>query len=48
MKFDYLKKYIDKYKGQIVEKASHEALIDRKGPYYNLYVSQFEGKEEGV
>lgn len=32
--------YVDK--GQIVEKGSHEELIDKKGKYYNLYMSQYE------
>ena len=32
--------YVDK--GQIVEKGSHQELIDKKGKYYNLYMSQYE------
>ncbi|HHX77766.1 MAG TPA: ABC transporter ATP-binding protein, partial [Firmicutes bacterium] len=30
--------------GEIIEKGSHEELIERKGFYYNLYTSQFEGR----
>ncbi len=29
--------------GQIVEQGSHQALLDAKGFYYDLYVSQFKG-----
>lgn len=29
--------------GEIVEHGSHEALLDAKGFYYNLYLSQFKG-----
>lgn len=32
--------YVDK--GQIVEKGSHQELIEQKGKYYNLYMSQYE------
>lgn len=32
--------YVDK--GQIVEKGNHNALIEKKGNYYNLYMSQYE------
>ncbi|MCH5273789.1 MAG: ABC transporter ATP-binding protein [Lachnospiraceae bacterium] len=31
--------YIDK--GQIIEKGNHTELLDRKGEYYNLYMSQY-------
>ena len=30
--------------GEIIEQGSHQALIDRKGFYYNLYISQFKGQ----
>ena len=32
-------------KGNIVEQGSHDELMAKKGEYYNLYRSQFEGKE---
>ena len=32
--------YVDK--GQIVEKGSHDELIEKKGAYYKLYMSQYE------
>ena len=32
-------------KGNIVEQGSHDALMAKKGEYYKLYRSQFEGKE---
>ncbi len=32
--------YVDK--GQIAEKGSHQELLDKKGKYYNLYMSQYE------
>lgn len=31
--------------GEIVEKGTHQQLLDRKGFYYHLYVSQFKGQE---
>ena len=31
--------------GEIVEKGTHEQLLDQKGFYHNLYVSQFKGQE---
>jgi len=30
--------------GEIIEQGSHQDLIDRKGFYYNLYMSQFKGQ----
>lgn len=33
-------------KGKIIERGSHEALMDQKGQYYQQYVHQFEGFEE--
>ena len=30
--------------GEIIEQGSHDQLIDQKGFYYNLYVSQFKGQ----
>lgn len=35
--------YIDN--GLIVERGSHEELIDKKGAYYNLYMAQFRNEE---
>jgi ATP-binding cassette subfamily B protein len=32
--------------GAIVEQGNHDALIAAKGPYYNLYMSQFAAAEE--
>lgn len=32
--------YIDK--GRVIEKGSHDELIQKKGAYYNLYMSQYE------
>jgi ATP-binding cassette, subfamily B, multidrug efflux pump len=32
--------------GQIVERGKHEELLERKGFYYNLYMSQFRIKEQ--
>jgi ATP-binding cassette subfamily B protein len=29
--------------GEIAEKGTHQQLLDRKGFYYNLYISQFKG-----
>jgi len=29
--------------GEIVEQGDHQQLLDAKGFYYNLYVSQFKG-----
>lgn len=31
--------------GEIIERGNHEQLIEKKGFYYNLYMSQFEKKE---
>jgi len=30
--------------GNIIEQGNHEELLDRKGFYYNLYMSQFKGQ----
>jgi ABC-type multidrug transport system fused ATPase/permease subunit len=30
--------------GEIVEKGTHGQLLDQKGFYHNLYVSQFKGQ----
>ncbi|WP_321506209.1 ABC transporter ATP-binding protein [uncultured Methanoregula sp.] len=35
-------------KGQIVERGKHSELMARKGFYYELYMSQFRGKLEGL
>ena len=32
-------------KGEIVEQGSHQELLDARGFYYNLYMSQFKGNE---
>ena len=32
--------YVDK--GAVVEKGSHDELIEHKGEYYHLYMSQFD------
>jgi len=37
--------YIDH--GRIVEKGSHEELLEQKGEYYNLYMSQYAFLEQG-
>ena len=29
-------------KGEIIERGSHEELIDQRGRYYKLYTGQFE------
>ncbi len=31
--------------GQIVEQGTHQELLDSRGFYYNLYISQFKGRE---
>jgi hypothetical protein len=31
---------------QIVERGPHTELLARRGFYYNLYMSQFQGQEE--
>ncbi len=31
--------------GEIVEQGNHQALLDKRGFYYNLYVSQFKGQQ---
>lgn len=31
--------------GQIVERGTHQELLDRRGVYYRLYISQFKGQE---
>jgi len=30
--------------GEIIERGTHQELLDMKGFYYNLYMSQFRGK----
>nr|WP_321351005.1 ABC transporter ATP-binding protein [uncultured Methanoregula sp.] len=35
-------------KGQIVERGKHSELMEKKGFYYELYMSQFRGKLEGL
>jgi ABC-type multidrug transport system fused ATPase/permease subunit len=30
--------------GEIVEQGNHQQLLDKKGFYYNLYMSQFNSK----
>ncbi|MBJ7293137.1 MAG: hypothetical protein JHC78_06290, partial [Ilumatobacteraceae bacterium] len=35
-------------KGCIVEQGSHEVLLARKGPYYELYQSQFLAPAEEI
>ena len=32
-------------KGHIIESGSHDELIEKKGNYYNLYMTQFAGIE---
>jgi len=32
-------------KGEIVETGTHQELLDRKGFYHRLYISQFKGQE---
>lgn len=32
------------HNGQIVERGNHQVLLDQKGFYYNLYMSQFKGQ----
>jgi ATP-binding cassette subfamily B protein len=32
-------------KGEIVEKGTHQQLLDKRGFYHRLYVSQFKGQE---
>ncbi len=31
--------------GQIVEQGTHQQLLDRRGFYHHLYVSQFKGQQ---
>jgi ATP-binding cassette subfamily B protein len=31
-------------KGEIIERGTHKQLLEKKGFYYNLYTSQFKGK----
>ena len=35
-------------KGRIIEQGTHAELMGKKGFYYELYMSQFRGKLEGV
>ena len=32
-------------KGEIVEQGNHKALLEKQGKYYDLYMTQFAGKE---
>jgi len=32
--------------GQIIERGTHHALLEQKGAYYDLYMSQFRREEE--
>jgi ATP-binding cassette subfamily B protein len=34
--------------GQIVERGSHDELLDRRGAYYNLYMRQFVNQAEAA
>ncbi len=34
--------------GEIIEKGNHQELLDMKGFYYDLYMSQFRGKISGI
>jgi ATP-binding cassette subfamily B protein len=34
--------------GEIIERGSHEELLDKKGFYFNLYMSQFKGTKDDV
>jgi ATP-binding cassette subfamily B protein len=34
--------------GEIIERGSHEELLDQRGFYHNLYLSQFKGQHELV
>ena len=31
--------------GEIIEKGTHDELLDRQGFYYRLYMSQFKGEK---
>jgi ABC-type multidrug transport system fused ATPase/permease subunit len=31
--------------GQIIERGNHQGLLEQKGFYYNLYMSQFKGQQ---
>ena len=34
--------------GEIIERGTHTELLENRGFYYNLYVSQFKGKADAV
>ncbi len=34
--------------GEIIERGRHQDLLERKGFYYNLYMSQFQRREQLV
>ena len=34
--------------GEIIERGTHNSLIDERGAYYDLYMSQFRDEDEGV
>lgn len=34
--------------GEIIERGSHQELLDMKGFYYDLYMSQFRGKIDDI
>jgi ATP-binding cassette subfamily B protein len=31
--------------GEIIEQGTHQQLLDQKGFFYNLYISQFKGQQ---
>jgi ATP-binding cassette subfamily B protein len=31
--------------GEVIERGTHEELLEKKGFYYHLYMSQFEGQK---
>jgi len=33
--------------GRIIERGTHEKMLQQKGFYYNLYMSQFKGTNKG-
>jgi ATP-binding cassette, subfamily B, multidrug efflux pump len=34
--------------GEIIERGTHVALLEKRGFYHNLYVSQFKGRADAV
>jgi ATP-binding cassette subfamily B protein len=34
--------------GEIIERGTHQELLDKKGFYHNLYMSQFKGQHQAV